>query len=65
MSEKTPKKTRMKIITDDVKLRHTSHWDEDYLSREELDALYGTKDTEAGKDDDKKKKPTDDSSKKD
>lgn len=29
---------RLKIFQDEVKLRHTSHWDMDTMSRSELDA---------------------------
>ncbi|MDX5363770.1 MAG: hypothetical protein LPJ91_06425 [Pseudazoarcus pumilus] len=36
----TPKKKPFRIFIDDVKIRHTSHWDEDFMSREELDAAY-------------------------
>lgn len=36
----TGKKKTFRIFIDDVKLRHTSHWDEDFMSREELDAAY-------------------------
>lgn len=36
----TGKKKPFRIFIDDVKLRHTSHWDEDFMSREELDAAY-------------------------
>ena len=36
-----PQKTGRKlcIVQDEVKLRHTTHWDMDYLSRDELDAM--------------------------
>ncbi len=30
---------RLKIYQEEVKLRHTSHWNWDYMSREELDRL--------------------------
>jgi hypothetical protein len=35
----TGKRRKLKLIRDDVKERHTSHWDLDYLSREELERL--------------------------
>ena len=35
------KKTR--VIREDIKDRHTSHWDLDYLSREELEQLMSRK----------------------
>jgi hypothetical protein len=31
-------KRKFKIYQEDVKLRHTSHWDADYMSREEFEA---------------------------
>ena len=34
------KKKPFRIFIDDVKIRHTSHWDEDFMSREELEAAY-------------------------
>ncbi|MDO9596492.1 MAG: hypothetical protein Q7J47_02105 [Azoarcus sp.] len=34
-----PASTKFKIYQDEVKLAHTSHWDLDYLSQTELDAL--------------------------
>lgn len=37
----TPRKKRFRIFIDDVKIRHTSHWDEDFMSRAELEAAYG------------------------
>jgi len=40
MSESSKKK-RFRIFIADVKLRHTPHWDQDFMSREELDAVYG------------------------
>lgn len=36
----TTKKKPFRIFIDDVKIRHTSHWDEDFMSREELEAAY-------------------------
>jgi hypothetical protein len=36
----TSKKKPFRIFIDDVKIRHTSHWDEDFMSREELEAAY-------------------------
>ena len=39
--EKVPAKKRFKIFIDAVKLRHTSHWDTDMMSRAELEAAYG------------------------
>lgn len=55
------KKKRFRIFIDDVKIRHTSHWDEDFMSREELDAVYAKPAPEAaaqaeraGKEDDDK-----------
>ena len=38
MAESNSRK-RWKLYTDEVKERHTSHWDWDYMSREELDEL--------------------------
>lgn len=35
------KKKPFRIFIDDLKIRHTSHWDEDFMSREELDAVHG------------------------
>lgn len=43
----TGKKKRFRIFIDDVKIRHTSHWDEDFMSREELDAVYAKPDPAA------------------
>lgn len=37
----TPKKPRLTIIEDKVKLAHTSHWDLDYLSQADLEAVMG------------------------
>lgn len=34
------KDRKAKIYTDDVKQRHTSHWDLDYMSTEEVDEAY-------------------------
>jgi hypothetical protein len=36
----TDKKKPFRIFIDDVKIRHTTHWDEDFMSREELEAAY-------------------------
>lgn len=36
-----PKKCRLTIIEDKVKLAHTSHWDLDYLGRADLEAVMG------------------------
>ena len=33
------RKKKVRVIREDVKERHTSHWDLDYLSREELERL--------------------------
>ena len=33
-------KKRWKIFQEEAKTRQTSHWDLDYMSREQLDALY-------------------------
>ncbi|MCK9259005.1 MAG: hypothetical protein RBT39_09340 [Azoarcus sp.] len=33
---------KFRIIQDEVKLAHTSHWDLDYLGRAEFDALMNT-----------------------
>ena len=32
------KKKNLRVYMDEVKLRHTSHWDADFMSREEFDA---------------------------
>ena len=32
--------TKLKIYHEEVKERHTTHWDLDYLSMQELEALY-------------------------
>lgn len=37
MSDKAPKKP--KVIREEVKDRHTSHWDLDYVSRADLEEL--------------------------
>lgn len=37
-SEKPKRKRSFKLHIDEVKLRHTTHWDSDYMSREEFDA---------------------------
>lgn len=37
----TPKKRKLTIIEDKVKLAHTSHWDLDYLSQADLEAVMG------------------------
>jgi|GEM_PF-2612032 len=42
MTETNKKKQR--VIKEDVKDRHTSHWDLDYVSREELEQLMTMKD---------------------
>lgn len=34
-------KNKLKIYVDEVKLRHTTHWDLDFLSRKELDEVMG------------------------
>lgn len=34
----TTRKRKLKIYQEEVKLRHTSHWDADYMSREEFEA---------------------------
>lgn len=39
MTEARQKKP-FRIFIDDLKIRHTSHWDEDFMSREELEAAY-------------------------
>jgi hypothetical protein len=31
---------KKRVYYEDIKAQHTSHWDLDYLSRDELDALY-------------------------
>ena len=36
----TNRKKPFRIFIDDVKIRHTTHWDEDFMSREELEAAY-------------------------
>lgn len=38
-------KKPFRIFIDDLKIRHTSHWDEDFMSRAELDAVYATSPT--------------------
>ncbi len=42
MDTRTPKpapgRRRFKIFQEEVKLRHTPHWDADYMSRAEFDA---------------------------
>jgi hypothetical protein len=38
MRDPTPNKRKLKIYQDDVKLRHTSHWDADFMTREEFEA---------------------------
>jgi hypothetical protein len=43
----TSTKKPFRIFIDDVKIRHTSHWDEDFMSRAELDAAYATPPAEA------------------
>jgi hypothetical protein len=40
--DKQEKKTR--IYKDQAKDRHTTHWDMDYLPRQEVDALYAQSD---------------------
>jgi hypothetical protein len=35
----TTGKRKFKVYQDEVKTRHTSHWDWDYLSTEEIEAL--------------------------
>ena len=35
------KKGRFRIICDEVKLQQTPHWDMDYMSREQLDEVFG------------------------
>lgn len=40
MTEKT-KRGKFRILCDEVKQAHTSHWDMDYLSREDLDRVFG------------------------
>lgn len=37
------KKKPFRIFIDEVKIRHTSHWDEDFMSRAELEAAYAPK----------------------
>lgn len=32
---------KKRVYVEDVKTRHTTHWDLDYLSLVELDAMYG------------------------
>lgn len=39
--DQPPRRKPFRIFIDDLKIRHTSHWDEDFMSREELDAAYG------------------------
>lgn len=39
---------KQRIIREDVKDRHTSHWDLDYVSREELEILMDRKADEGG-----------------
>lgn len=58
-------KKKFRVFIDDVKIRHTSHWDEDFMSREELEALHAKpkasaeekpdEDDEAADDDDARK----------
>lgn len=36
-AEEASRKRKFKLHLDEVKLRHTSHWDSDYMSREEFD----------------------------
>lgn len=43
MSNPTANKRKFKIYQDDVKLRHTSHWDADFMSREEFEAYMSGK----------------------
>lgn len=41
-------RNKAKVIREDVKDRHTSHWDLDYLSLEELDRLMTMERPQAG-----------------
>lgn len=47
MTEEKTGKKRLKVFIDDVKLRHTSHWDQDYMTREEMDKAYAKEKQEA------------------
>lgn len=40
----SPEARKFKIYVDELKLAHTRHWDLDYLSRADLDALMTQKD---------------------
>jgi len=55
-SVKPNKKKRVYI--EDIKSRHTTHWDFDYLSMAELEALYRTKRTESAPGERKTRWPT-------
>jgi hypothetical protein len=44
---------KKRVYYEDIKARHTSHWDLDYLSRAELDALYRKNRGESGRGDSK------------
>lgn len=37
-SDKPTRKRSFKLHIDELKLRHTTHWDTDFMSREEFDA---------------------------
>jgi hypothetical protein len=39
MSSSTTHKRKLKVYVEKVKSSHTSHWDWDYLSRDELDRI--------------------------
>ena len=39
---------KKRVYIEDTKARHTTHWDWDYLSREELEALYRSNRIEKG-----------------
>ena len=41
MTDRPRFRRRWKIYQEEAKLRHTSHWDMDYMSREQIEALYG------------------------
>ena len=46
---------KKRLYFEDVKTRHTTHWDLDYLSLVELDSMYGQKSREEGAGDRKRK----------
>ncbi len=39
---------KKRVYFEDIKAQHTTHWDLDYLSRSELDALYRKNRPESG-----------------